>query len=47
MPLNDNNAQANMVKINEPKSIAQMAIDELPSEKSSLSIKLKEQLNNI
>ena len=47
MPMNDNNAQANMVKINELKSIAQMAIDELPSEKSSLSIKLKEQLNNI
>ena len=40
MPLNGNNAQA-MIKINELKSIAQMAIDELPSEKSSLSIKLK------
>ena len=46
MPLNEQNSKDQLIKINELKSIAKAAINELSTDKSSLINDLNSQLNN-
>lgn len=47
MPLSDKNMKESVVKINELRSIAKAAIEELPSNKSSLISELNNQLSKL
>ena len=47
MPLSDQKSKEQMIKLNELKSIAQAAIDGIPSDKLPLINQLNEQLKNI